>query len=621
LKRIMQPSLRRRIRRTLGVAALCVPITIAVACQNATEVVLVLRTDLTCADPSPGAYGLKELQVYAGPNRDVVLARVSERDKADLILTQCQGPGELGRTVLFRENSDTAFVQIVAGLSTREPDGSVRFKRAEDCFQAPGAPKPDLRCLNLSRRFTYKRNATGYLVATIQSACTIIDCTKPGDTCIDGICQPEEVALVFEPPPPPPSPRPDDAGADSPVQPRAVAEQLALGEQHSCARLADGTVTCWGTNASGQLGTREPKDRLTRVGLGAFGGARVVELAAAASFNCARTEASKVYCWGKLGAGTMQTTPTLESSLDGATALGGGGSASHMCGLVPGKGLLWWGRGDRGQLGRGDTNDGATPDQTSDTTLGGATLAGPGVVGVGAAHTCFFAGTTRKCWGANRSLGAGDTSSLGILGLGSSNADALEPQIALIPGSATALSLGGHHACALYAAAGAGTLRCWGNNSFGQLGVNEARNKFYGGEPGQTRNSIDFGSLGINLPRVLSAVDWRHVSAGRWHTCGRALDGNVLCWGRGTFGTWGDAKSVMPGAEVRGTDTAPISEPQRIEQRVALPSGATSIASGAEHSCAIVEGGDVYCWGRGADGQVEPRRDEEVNPTPIRVAL
>jgi alpha-tubulin suppressor-like RCC1 family protein len=40
----------------------------------------------------------------------------------------------------------------------------------------------------------------------------------------------------------------------------AVAE-VAVGDGHACARLADGSVACWGANESGQLGDGTTLDR------------------------------------------------------------------------------------------------------------------------------------------------------------------------------------------------------------------------------------------------------------------------------------------------------------------------------------------------------------------------
>src|SRR5258706_12712283 len=48
---------------------------------------------------------------------------------------------------------------------------------------------------------------------------------------------------------------PADAGNVDLHQPLPPAVQLALGGQHTCARLMDETVACWGDNGSGQLGT------------------------------------------------------------------------------------------------------------------------------------------------------------------------------------------------------------------------------------------------------------------------------------------------------------------------------------------------------------------------------
>lgn len=54
----------------------------------------------------------------------------------------------------------------------------------------------------------------------------------------------------------------DPADAPSPVELPLEAVSVAVGTLHSCAVLADGSVHCWGANASGQLGTGSLADQL-----------------------------------------------------------------------------------------------------------------------------------------------------------------------------------------------------------------------------------------------------------------------------------------------------------------------------------------------------------------------
>jgi len=88
--------------------------------------------------------------------------------------------------------------------------------------------------------------------------------------------------------------------------------QLAAGEWHTCARRTDGAVLCWGDNGSGALGVGTPDRRDTPDFVPDLEG--VVELAAGAGFTCARKEDGTVVCWGsnvagQLGDGTTTDRP------------------------------------------------------------------------------------------------------------------------------------------------------------------------------------------------------------------------------------------------------------------------------------------------------------------------
>jgi alpha-tubulin suppressor-like RCC1 family protein len=87
---------------------------------------------------------------------------------------------------------------------------------------------------------------------------------------------------------------------DQPVQVTALGDavaQVAAGDTHVCARKTDGSVWCWGSNLSGELGngTRVPSASPVRV---AALGNDVVELAAGDDRNCARKADESIWCWG-----------------------------------------------------------------------------------------------------------------------------------------------------------------------------------------------------------------------------------------------------------------------------------------------------------------------------------
>lgn len=82
---------------------------------------------------------------------------------------------------------------------------------------------------------------------------------------------------------------------------------------------------------------------------------------------------------------------------------------------------------------------------------------------------------------------------------------------------------------------------------------------------------------------------WSDVSAGGYHTCALTGDGSVWCWGSNSLGQLGDAQATggATPVAVRG-----------------LPEPASNIACGHEHGCALLDGGDVWCWGDNSSGQL-----------------
>ena len=81
------------------------------------------------------------------------------------------------------------------------------------------------------------------------------------------------------------------------------------------------------------------------------------------------------------------------------------------------------------------------------------------------------------------------------------------------------------------------------------------------------------------------------LSAGKMHTCVILDNGCVSCWGRGSNGQLGNG-----GTSEKSTPTLTSS----------LGTGRTAVAisSGEYHTCAILDTGQVSCWGLNSDGQL-----------------
>ncbi|MEX2473150.1 MAG: hypothetical protein WEA34_13265 [Gemmatimonadota bacterium] len=236
----------------------------------------------------------------------------------------------------------------------------------------------------------------------------------------------------------------------------------------------------------------------------------------------------------------------LEGGLPGSRAVATG--LFHACALDASGEASCWGANDSGQLGEGSTTDRAAP-------VAVATERRFSALAAGVAHSCgLSSGGRAVCWGAN--LG-------GQLGDGSRNDRAI-PGLVAAETSFTRIVSGWNHTCAVTAGS---TLSCWGLNREGAVG--------------------DGSRLDRLVPtRVLDAVT--DVAAGSGHTCA-VRQGQVRCWGANGAGQVGDGT-----AETRPSPT-PVPD---------LPGPATAVATGAAHSCALVEDGTAHCWGQNLYGQL-----------------
>lgn len=210
---------------------------------------------------------------------------------------------------------------------------------------------------------------------------------------------------------------------------------------------------------------------------------------------------------------------------------------------------------------------------TSGTLTAVSAASGPGTptVSAGTAHTCaLLSDQTVKCWGDNTN---------GQLGNGTYTSS-LKPVLVQGLNGVTAISAGGYFTCALLTG---GTVRCWGQGTSGQLG-----------------NSANLNS---NIPVVVTSLSGvTAIAAGASHACAIAST-TVYCWGlgaNGQIGNGGSSNQNMPTA--------------------ASALGGTPIALGAgdNHTCAVVTGGTIKCWGLGTSGQIGNGANSSVtSPTAV----
>lgn len=397
----------------------------------------------------------------------------------------------------------------------------------------------------------------------------------------------------------------DEQLAACPVQ------QIAAGEWFTCALLLGEDVKCWGYNGDGELGLGDMIHRgdkpdqmggnLPRVDLGSNKTASF--LGVGYNHACARLHDGTVKCWGwndfaQLGlgdknhrgdeAGEMgELLPIVDLGTELAvTGLAAGGA--HTCVLFKDGRLKCWGNNVRGQLGLGHTERlGDEPGEMGVNLpfvdFGAAQQAKAMVVGAG--HTCALMTDGRlKCWGWNEfgQLGQGDTSDRGD---GPGEMGNSLPFVKL-GNQAIAIAGRSKHTCALL---DGGEVKCWGDNSHGQLGLGDTNHR--GDEPGEMGNSLPAVDLGTGKTAIA-------VSGGVRHTCALLAGGSVKCWGQNLHGQLGQGDSSDRGDQPGEMgDNLPA---------VNLGAGKTAVAISAdgEHTCALLNDGGVKCWGRNFAGQL-----------------
>jgi alpha-tubulin suppressor-like RCC1 family protein len=143
---------------------------------------------------------------------------------------------------------------------------------------------------------------------------------------------------------------------------------------------------------------------------------------------------------------------------------------------------------------------------------------------------------------------------------------------------ATYLVTGDIHTCVRKSS---GTLLCWGDNRFGQLGTGDTMSH-------PTPARVDFGGLGTL--KVYVPVGNGEISSDLTaFTCALASDQKFWCWGDNRFGQLG----------TNGTQSA--LKPVQVQGLEGTVSKATN---GAGHTCVQTNEGALYCWGRNLQGQL-----------------
>ncbi len=285
---------------------------------------------------------------------------------------------------------------------------------------------------------------------------------------------------------------------------------ISSGETHTCGVQSNGTLACWGDNASGKA--TPPSGTFSQVSAGG-------------SHTCAIKTDHTLACWGDTSSG-QATAPGGTFSQVSAGGL-------HTCAIKTDGTLACWGDNS---LGQSSPPAGAF----SQVSAGGFHTCGVRIDGTVACWGYNFSGQASPPAGNFSQVSAGGSHTCGV----QSNAtlacwgDNFFGQATPPAGHFTQVSAGDSHTCAIQ---NDGTVACWGYNFSGQA-----------------------------TPPTTGTFS--QVSAGGSHTCAIKTDGTVACWGDNTWGQATPPAGNF--APVSDTTPPAITVPANITAEATGPSGA-----------------------------------------------
>jgi len=357
---------------------------------------------------------------------------------------------------------------------------------------------------------------------------------------------------------------------------------IATGGAASCGVVTDGTVRCWGDptgtfNSTWSTLLLGNANQSLHSAVTVSGIQNATQIALSDWHACVAITGGAVKCWGydtwsQLGDSTAASQPVTAKTVTLASpdkARQVAVGYGHSCAIVAGGAIKCWGLNDRGQLGNSRAANSSAPINVK--TSAGSNLTGATQIAAGDYSTCaVLTDGTVRCWGDD---------SYGQLGRDSSNtSDNVTPVTVSGLVNVTQITMGGNHACALVSD---GTARCWGRGSYGEVGDGI----------GQESNSV---------VQVAGLKDVKQIEAGDQHTCATTNSRAVWCWGRNDNGQLGDGTTLSR------------SIPTRIRRL-----SATEVSAGTGHTCSIASDGAASCWGDDSYGQL----GSGLQPAPIFTGL
>ena len=347
---------------------------------------------------------------------------------------------------------------------------------------------------------------------------------------------------------------------------------LDLGGSHSCYISSNNFNYCQGDNAQGQLGDNSVTTRVTPSKIKYFE-QPLKSISTGALHTCGIDYDGSLYCWGQnsngqvgIGTTTAKYTDRQEvtveaNGLEHNRALQVSANGGHTCALFDDLELYCWGYNNYGQLGIDSVTQQTRPQIVNMPDNQRVTD-----ISNGQAHTCAIVNNgSVYCWGFNGYGQLGDNTTT----------NSHVPVYTQLPQGRTALAIssGSHYSCAIL---DNNSIYCWGYNNNGQLGV------------GSTISS----SLPVFSDMPTGSVPVQ-LSLGTDFTCAVLINGSAYCWGYNAQNqVEGPVDNVQPTYV-----TYPIYLNLKTNYKI------VSLSSGSTHACAIIENGEITCWGSTSGGR------------------
>ncbi|MEM4719456.1 MAG: hypothetical protein QXG18_01150 [Candidatus Pacearchaeota archaeon] len=336
--------------------------------------------------------------------------------------------------------------------------------------------------------------------------------------------------------------------------------KLTAGMLYFCALYNDsglGKVKCWGNNDRGELGVGDTSHRLIPTSVSGLENG-VIDIQARKGYNgedyventCALTIGGRIYCWGynnnnhgTLGNGQSgsKSHPTLVEGIVRAKkfVLGGHSTGGYGCALLDNGTVMCWGYNGFGQLGTGTT----VSAKTSVTVMNGPfplqNVVDIIATGSDYGTTCaLIRDGTVMCWGFNRygQVGSGDkrndyiSNPTLVKNIGGSNPKAIK----LVTGGAGVYT----SFCAILEDK---TVKCWGANNHGRIGLGQGVCGSIQG-CGCKQNNND--KICYSEPTSVSGLnDIKEIQLNGWgeygYGCAIKNNGDILCFGLNNNGQLG----------------------------------------------------------------------------------